>query len=67
MVDGIIFTHAADNEETCTGLNKSKIPVILIDRDYRNENVKNESVHIMFESSEKEYISPLLCLNAKLS
>lgn len=44
MVDGIIFTHAADNEETCTGLNKSKIPVILIDRDYRNENVKGRVV-----------------------
>jgi len=44
MVDGIIFTHAADYEETCSGLNKSKTPVILIDRDYKNENVKGRVV-----------------------
>jgi LacI family transcriptional regulator len=44
MVDGIIFAHAADNEETSTGLSKSKTPVILIDRDYRNENVKGRVV-----------------------
>lgn len=44
MVDGIIFAHAADSEETCIGLYKSKTPVILIDRDYRNENVKGRVV-----------------------
>ncbi len=44
MVDGFIFAHAADSEETCTGLNNSKIPVVLIDRDYRNKNVKGRVV-----------------------
>ncbi len=44
MVDGIIFAHAADHEESCTGLNRSKLPVILIDRDYSNENVRGRVV-----------------------
>jgi len=45
MVDGIIFAHAADSgEESFTSLNKSKTPVILIDRDYKNENVKGRVV-----------------------
>ncbi|MBR0596555.1 LacI family DNA-binding transcriptional regulator [Sinanaerobacter chloroacetimidivorans] len=44
MVDGIIFAHAAESEEGCSGLNKCKLPVILIDRDYNNENVKGRVV-----------------------
>lgn len=44
MVDGIIFAHAADIEETLSGLSKSKLPVVLIDRDYRNENIKGRVV-----------------------
>jgi LacI family transcriptional regulator len=44
MVDGIIFAHAADTEESFSELSKSKTPIILIDRDYRNENVKGRVI-----------------------
>jgi len=39
MVDGIILTHSANRNDEMTGLENSRIPIILIDRDYDSPNV----------------------------
>lgn len=39
MVDGIIFTHSADRDGGSKGLNRCRVPIILIDRDYDIPNV----------------------------
>ena len=39
MVDGIILTHSANRNNEMTGLETSRIPIILIDRDYDSPNV----------------------------
>lgn len=39
MVDGIILTHSANRNDEMSGLENSRIPIILIDRDYDSPNV----------------------------
>lgn len=39
MVDGIIFAHSSDRQKGFDSLDKCKVPIILIDRDYDNSNV----------------------------
>src|SRR5690554_659430 len=39
MVDGIILTHSANRNDEMIGLENSRVPIILIDRDYNSPNV----------------------------
>lgn len=39
MVDGIILTHSANRNDEMTGLENTRIPIILIDRDYDSPNI----------------------------
>ncbi|QAT43367.1 LacI family DNA-binding transcriptional regulator [Aminipila luticellarii] len=39
MVDGIIFAHSSDRQLGFDSLDKCKVPILLIDRDYENRNV----------------------------
>lgn len=39
MVDGIIFAHSSDRQKGFDSLDKCKVPIVLIDRDYENKNV----------------------------
>lgn len=39
MVDGIIFAHSSNRRGDFDSLDRCKVPVILIDRDYDNQNV----------------------------
>ena len=39
MVDGIILTHSANRNKEKSGLERCRIPIILIDRDYDSPNI----------------------------
>lgn len=39
MVDGIIFAHSSDRQMGFDSLDRCKVPILLIDRDYENKNV----------------------------
>ncbi|MBF7095578.1 LacI family DNA-binding transcriptional regulator [Alkalibacter mobilis] len=52
MVDGIIFTHSADRNNTNSGLERCRVPIILIDRDYDSDNVKGK---VLIDNGEASY------------
>ncbi|MBK5246469.1 MAG: LacI family DNA-binding transcriptional regulator [Peptostreptococcaceae bacterium] len=39
MVDGIILAHSSDREESSYGLNRNRVPIVLIDRDFSFPNI----------------------------
>lgn len=54
MVDGIIFAHSSDRQMGFDSLDKCKVPIILIDRDYDNRNVIGR---VIVENKEGAYMA----------
>ncbi|MHC1724337.1 MAG: LacI family DNA-binding transcriptional regulator [Aminipila sp.] len=54
MVDGIIFAHSSDRQMGFDSLDKCKVPIILIDRDYDNRNVIGR---VLVENKEGAYMA----------
>lgn len=52
MVDGIILAHSADREEGLRGLNRCRVPIVLIDRDYDIPNVIGK---VLVDNTEASY------------
>ncbi len=53
MVDGIIFTHSADREGEADGFKRSRVPIILIDRDYDIPNVIGK---VLVDNTKASYV-----------
>lgn len=54
MVDGIIFAHSSDRQMGFDSLDRCKVPIVLIDRDYENKNVIGR---VMVDNKEGAYMA----------